>query len=70
MVAPIRVVAADDSYLTREFLSNILASSPEIDLLAVCSNAKELMAAIEAESPDVVLTDVRMPPFRADRNLT
>jgi DNA-binding NarL/FixJ family response regulator len=69
MVAPIRVVAADDSYLTREFLSNILASSPEIDLLAVCSNAKELMAAIEAESPDVVLTDVRMPPFRADEGI-
>ena len=66
---PIRVVAADDSYMIREFLDTILGSAPEIDLLAICSNAKELMAAIEAESPDVVLTDIRMPPFGAGEGI-
>ena len=62
-VGPIRVVAADDSYLIREFLTTILEPAPEIDLVAVCSDAKELMVAIDTESPDVVLTDIRMPPF-------
>jgi DNA-binding NarL/FixJ family response regulator len=68
-VAPIRVVAADDCYVIREFLSTVLESAPEVDLVALCSNAKELMVAIEAESPDVVLTDIRMPPFGAQEGI-
>lgn len=68
-VAPIRVIAADDSYLIRECLTTILACAPEIDLVAVCSDAKQLMAAIEAGSPDVVLTGIRMPPFGAGEGI-
>ena len=60
--APIRVIAADDSYLIREFLTETLTAAPEVDLVAVCSNAVELWAAIDAHEPDVVLTDIRMPP--------
>ena len=67
--APIRVVAADDSYMIREFLGSVLASAPEVDLVSVCSDAKELMAALESESPEVVLTDIRMPPFGADEGI-
>ena len=64
--ATIRVVLAEDSYIIREYLVVTLNASPEVDLAAVCCNAKELQTAIDTWSPDVVLTDIRMPPARAD----
>ena len=63
---PIRVVIAEDSYVIREFLTTTLNAAPEIDLVAICSNGKELLTAIDTWDPEVVLTDIRMPPSRAD----
>jgi DNA-binding NarL/FixJ family response regulator len=60
--APLRVIIAEDSYVIREFLTATLSWSPEVELVAVCSNGKELLTAIEIWSPDVVVTDIRMPP--------
>jgi DNA-binding NarL/FixJ family response regulator len=62
--APLQVVLADDSYLVREALQNLLSLVPEIELVAVCADAEALLAAVERESPDVVLSDIRMPPLR------
>ena len=62
----IRVVVAEDSYVIREFLTATLSATPEVELAAVCSNGKELQTAIELWDPDVVLTDIRMPPSGAD----
>jgi len=59
---PLRIVAADDSYLVREALGHLLQSSPEIEVVALCGDGDELLAAVEAELPDAVLTDIRMPP--------
>jgi DNA-binding NarL/FixJ family response regulator len=59
---PIRVVFADDSYLVREAITHVLAQDPRIDLVAICEDGEQLRAAIEVELPDVVLTDIRMPP--------
>ena len=59
---PVRVVLADDSYLVREALRHLLAPAPDIKLVAACSGPDELLAAVERESPDVVLSDIRMPP--------
>jgi DNA-binding NarL/FixJ family response regulator len=59
---PIRVIAAEDSYVVREFLSSTLESAPEVELVAVCSNRNELDVALAAERPDVLVTDIRMPP--------
>jgi DNA-binding NarL/FixJ family response regulator len=64
--APIRVVLAEDAYIIREFLVTALNSAPEVELVAVCGNAKELRLAIETWSPDVILTDIRMPPAGTD----
>ena len=64
--APIRVVLAEDSYIIREFLTTTLNSAAEVELVAVCGNAKELETAIDRWAPEVILTDIRMPPAGAD----
>jgi DNA-binding NarL/FixJ family response regulator len=66
---PIRVVAADDSYVVREFLSSTLESAPEVELVAVCSNRKELEAAVDSHRPDVLITDIRMPPSGGEEGI-
>jgi DNA-binding NarL/FixJ family response regulator len=60
---PLHVVLADDSYLVREALRHLLAPAPDIELVAACGGPEELLAAVERESPDVVVSDVRMPPL-------
>ncbi len=67
--SPIRVIAAEDSYVVREFLSSMLESAPEVELVAVCSNRNELDAALESERPDVLVTDIRMPPSGRDEGI-
>ena len=59
---PISLVFADDSYLVREAIIRVLADDDRVRLLAVCSDGVELWAAIEEHRPDVVITDLRMPP--------
>ena len=65
----IRVVVAEDSYVIREFLTATLSAASEVELFAVCTNGKELRTAIAASDPDVVLTDIRMPPSGADEGV-
>jgi DNA-binding NarL/FixJ family response regulator len=65
----IRVVIAEDSYVIREFLTATLSAAPEVDLVAVCTNGKELQTAIGTWDPDVVLTDIRMPPSGAEEGV-
>jgi DNA-binding NarL/FixJ family response regulator len=66
---PIRVIAADDSYVVREFLTATLESSPEVQLVAVCSNRNELDAALASDRPDVLVTDIRMPPSGGEEGI-
>jgi DNA-binding NarL/FixJ family response regulator len=66
---PIRVVAADDSFLIRESLTVTLASEPGIELVGMCSNGKELEACVAAERPAVVILDIRMPPSGTDEGV-
>jgi len=65
----IRVALADDSYLVREAVSQILARHPRIDLVAVCEDRDSLLAAVESEHPGVVVTDIRMPPERDEEGI-
>ncbi len=65
----IRVVVADDSLLIRESLTVMLESRPEIELVGVCSDGKELQRAIESEQPRVVVVDIRMPPSSKDEGI-
>ena len=67
---PIRVVLADDSYLVREAISHVLETEAGFVLVATCEDGDALVAAVEAERPDVVLTDIRMPPSGDDEGIT
>ncbi|CAN5784136.1 MAG: response regulator transcription factor [Actinomycetota bacterium] len=66
---PIRVVLAEDSYIVREGVRLLFSTEPELELVAVCEDLDSLMAAVEAHRPDVVLTDIRMPPSGTDEGI-
>jgi DNA-binding NarL/FixJ family response regulator len=59
---PIRVVLADDSYLIREALQEILAPVDQVELVATFADGDSLLAAVDTNRPDVIITDIRMPP--------
>jgi len=64
-----RVVVADDSYLIREALVQLLSEDGEVDVVAACGDYDATLAAVEAERPDVVVTDIRMPPSQTDEGI-
>lgn len=59
---PIRLVLAEDNYLLREGVCRLIEAQPELELLSACEDYDSLVEAIEIHRPDVVLTDIRMPP--------
>ncbi len=65
----LRVVIAEDSYIIREFLTALLTGTDEIALVAVCADGIELERAIATLDPDVVVTDIRMPPSGANEGI-
>jgi DNA-binding NarL/FixJ family response regulator len=58
----LRVVFADDNYLVRSGTAALLATSPDIELVETVSDPASLLVAVNTHQPDVVLTDIRMPP--------
>lgn len=66
---PIRVALAEDNLLVREGLRQLLATAPEIDVVAVCADRDSLLEAVAAERPDAVVTDIRMPPTNKDEGI-
>ena len=65
----IRIVLADDHFLVREGIRRLLQTEPEIEIVAVCEDLDTLLAAVESEHPDVVITDIRMPPQKVDEGI-
>jgi DNA-binding NarL/FixJ family response regulator len=53
----------------REALAHVLEAADDIELVAACPDRDALLRTIEAELPDVVVTDIRMPPERSDEGL-
>ena len=68
-VMPIRVVLAHDHYLGREGTRRLLETTDEVEIAGVCEDLDSLLAAVDAERPDVVVTDIRMPPDNADEGI-
>jgi DNA-binding NarL/FixJ family response regulator len=65
----VRVALADDSFLAREALTGMLAEMPDVELVAACRDADELRAAFDEARPDIVLTEIPMPPSMTDEGL-
>ena len=63
-----RVVIAEDSVLLREGLSRLLVDAG-IDVVAATGEAEEFLRLVDAQRPDVVVVDVRMPPTFSDEGL-
>jgi DNA-binding NarL/FixJ family response regulator len=66
---PIRVVLADDSYLMREALHEVLAPMDAVELAGSFEDGDSLLAAVDADPPDVVIVDIRMPPSGDDEGI-
>jgi len=69
VVVAIRVVLGEDHYLLREGIRRLLESHGEVEVVATCGDLESLLAAVEAERPDVVVTDIRMPPSGGDEGI-
>lgn len=65
----IRVILADDNVIVREGMREILAGDPGIDVVATCSDLGEVFESVAAQHPDVVVTDIRMPPSNTDEGI-
>ena len=63
------VVLAEDSYLMREALVSLLGALDDIELVAVCESYDQLIETVEEHRPDVVITDIRMPPTQTDEGI-
>jgi DNA-binding NarL/FixJ family response regulator len=66
---PIRVVLAEDDYLVREGVQRLLETREELEVAAACGDLGSLLREVERTRPDVVLTDIRMPPARSDEGI-
>jgi DNA-binding NarL/FixJ family response regulator len=65
----IRLVVAEDHYLVREGVRRLLETRPDLEIAALCGDLGSLLAAVEETRPDVVITDIRMPPGDADEGI-
>jgi DNA-binding NarL/FixJ family response regulator len=66
---PIRVVVAEDSLLVREGIATLLAAESDIEAVALVDDLPSLLEAVASDPPDVVVTDIRMPPTGSDEGV-
>ena len=65
----LRVVLGEDSYLAREGISRALEAAEGIELVASGGTLDEVLQTVDRLEPDVVLSDVRMPPNHTDEGI-
>jgi DNA-binding NarL/FixJ family response regulator len=65
----IRIVLGEDSYLSREGIIRILDDVDDVEIVATCPDLDSLRETVAAVRPDVVLTDIRMPPTHTDEGI-
>jgi DNA-binding NarL/FixJ family response regulator len=66
---PVRVLVGEDNYLAREGIERILNQTDDVTHIGTCADLDTLRAAVAEASPEVVLTDIRMPPTHTDEGL-
>ena len=65
----IRVALADDSFLMREAVHQVVEHQQDVEIVADCSDGTTLLEEVRRTKPDVVVTDVRMPPSGDDEGI-
>ena len=65
----IALTIAEDDFLVREGILAVLASVEEYRIVDACGDLDDLLASVAANAPDVVLTDIRMPPTLTDEGI-
>jgi DNA-binding NarL/FixJ family response regulator len=65
----VRVALGEDNLLVREGVAQLLAGQRDIELVAACGDFDSLLDAVEERRPDVVVTDIRMPPTHSDEGI-
>jgi DNA-binding NarL/FixJ family response regulator len=65
----IRVLVAEDNVLLRDGLARLVQASADLELAGLCGGLDELLGMVEELKPDVVLTDIRMPPTGTDEGI-
>jgi DNA-binding NarL/FixJ family response regulator len=65
----ITVALGEDSLIVREGIQQLLATEADIDVVASCADLGSLLEAVEEVGPDVVVTDIRMPPTGTDEGI-
>jgi DNA-binding NarL/FixJ family response regulator len=65
----LRVVFAEDNYLVREGTAALLSEAGDVRIVGTAASLDELLAAVEEHEPEVVLTDIRMPPTGQDEGI-
>ena len=66
---PLRVVLGEDSLIVREGIRQLVAVDPSVEVVAAVGDLADLRDACERHRPDVVLTDIRMPPTKTDEGI-
>ena len=69
-VMAIRVVLADDNYLIIEGMAAVLEAATEVDVVATAGTRDAALREVEEQRPDVLVTDIRMPPTNVDEGIT
>jgi DNA-binding NarL/FixJ family response regulator len=67
-MSAVRVVVAEDSFLFRAGMVNVLEAAG-FAVVGEARDAEELLAAVRAGRPDVAITDIRMPPTQTDEGV-
>jgi DNA-binding NarL/FixJ family response regulator len=65
----VAIALADDSVIVREGVAGVLAAQPGMEVVVSCGDLPSLLEAVESERPDVVVTDIRMPPTGTDEGI-
>jgi DNA-binding NarL/FixJ family response regulator len=69
LLTVVKIVLGEDSYLAREGITRALEAAGDVEILASCHDLESLRAAIDELRPEVVLTDIRMPPSDTDEGI-